>query len=271
MAVPLDARLPAWDSLGSTEQECVAADVAARVHGQLLAVASHEQGGVRHRVATLDVAGVTMALIPGGEVQLGWDESSGLGVSPEQLAAWRAEAEGEPSLAQIARDVFTASRTVELAPFLIELAPRSVEQWLGELDGDDLLAAIRARVVAEGFRLATDDEWEHALRAGSRTVFRWGNEWPDGDPAPDRTSFDGHRRPNAFGLQFLDDPYKVEVVDAPLSFRGGDGGSALCGGRPAPEPWMTFASAFRNPRELWHDVIYESLESGWVRRARSIT
>ena len=111
---------------------------------------------------------------------------------------------------------------------------------------------------------------EHAAHGGSTSLFRWGDVWPDGAPMPRQTHFTGHLVPTAFGLRLLTDPYQVEVVSAPLGFRGGDGGNAVCGDRPAPEPWLTFASAFRWPRELWHDCVVETLAQGWIRRALSI-
>jgi len=40
--------------------------------------------------------------------------------------------------------------------------------------------------------------------------------------------------------------------------------------RPIAEWSDALASAFRWPRALWEDVVTETMESAWVRRARSI-
>jgi hypothetical protein len=81
------------------------------------------------------------------------------------------------------------------------------------------------------------------------------------------TTFVGHREPNALGLRLLSDPYDVELVDERDAVRGGDGGTAVCGGRPPPEAWYSFALAFRYPRSLWEDVVPELHERAHVRRA----
>jgi formylglycine-generating enzyme required for sulfatase activity len=247
--------LEQWDAASEAERRAAAADVAARVGGQLVDMEVDAQGSQVHRVAVIDVRGAHMVLVPGGTVQLGWDPSRGGTLDPE-LAGY-----------------LSPTRTVTLAPFLIEVTPQAVADWIEELadSDDDLLAAVAARVSSEGFRLPTDDEWEHAARGGTSTLFRWGDAWPDGIPMPRQTHFTAHHVPSPFGVRLLDDPYQVEVVTDPLGFRGGDGGSFVCGGASTPAPWITFASSFRWPRDLWEDVVPESLESGWIRRALSVT
>jgi hypothetical protein len=51
------------------------------------------------------------------------------------------------------------------------------------------------------------------------------------------TTFVRHQEPNALGLRLLSDPYKVELVEERDAVRGGDGGTAVCGGHPHPEAW----------------------------------
>ncbi len=76
-----------------------------------------------------------------------------------------------------------------------------------------------------------------------------------------------HRCPNGFGLEFLADPYRVECVLEMDCFVGGDGGSALCGDRPDPEFWVSFASAYRFPMDEVDEYAYpEFLDSASVRR-----
>lgn len=127
-----------------------------------------------------------------------------------------------------------------------------------------------------GFRLPTNDEWEVAMRAGVSTLFAWGNTWPDGagpesaDPYRGSTTFSPHKKPNALGIVPLTNPYETEFVAERNWLRAGDGGSAVCGNRPAPEAWYSFALAFQWPRDLWADVVPETFEQGFVRRALSL-
>jgi hypothetical protein len=245
--------LQAWDEATDARRRDIAGEIAAQVGGQLVDLEVDAQGNQVHRVAVLDVRGAHMVLVPGGTITLGWDPSRG--AVADDLAHYLAP-----------------TRRVTIAPFLLEVAPFSISAWVDDLDesDDDLLAGVAARVAATGFRLPTDDEWEHAARGGTSTLFRWGDQWPDGIPYARETHFTAHHVPSAFGVRLLDDPYQVEVVSDPLGFRGGDGGSFVCGGSPPPAPWVTFASAFRWPKDLWSDVVPESLECGWVRRALSI-
>ena len=114
------------------------------------------------------------------------------------------------------------------------------------------------------------------MRAGVSTLFAWGNTWPEGagpesaDPYRGSTTFGAHTTPNALGIVPRTNPYEAEIVAELNWLRAGDGGSAVCGGRPAPEAWYSFALAFQLPRELWADVVSESFEQAFVRRVLSL-
>jgi hypothetical protein len=123
----------------------------------------------------------------------------------------------------------------------------------------------------DGFRLPTPDEWEYACAAGTRTLWRWGNDYPVRDHPQNyqRKSVDfwnKHMLPNAFGLTMPYDPYEWEDTTIVGEYRGGDGGGRYCGGGDSVfELWITLSSFFR--KRPGHKAHYhpESLGDGLRR------
>lgn len=101
------------------------------------------------------------------------------------------------------------------------------------------------------FRFLSEDEWEYACGAGSRSYFRWGSEVPVGFMPPgqddaDRSDHFGPAEvPNAFGLSIANDPYYYEFCRTPGVLRGGDGGESWCGGEGTFRIWRTLGTSFR--------------------------
>lgn len=107
----------------------------------------------------------------------------------------------------------------------------------------------RQIVKEQGFRLPTADEFEHACRAGSRTLFRWGDRTPpDFEPNPllENPPWTRHRLPSAFGVNIAQNPWAYEYVMEPDVVCGGDGGCAVCSGSGTFCSWLTLSSAFRS-------------------------
>ena len=247
-----------WNAANPGDRAHLVAQAAARVGGIVSSLGSH-----------IVVRGVTLALVPGGEVTLGWDGSE-LSLDADRRASWIAEAEvEEDSFEAFLRMYLGPRRTVTLAPFLVETTASPTEEFVRDKDAD-VETHVRSVIASDGFRLLTNDEWEAAARAGTSTVFAWGDEWPDGAPYFTDTTWTRHREPNALGLVLGDDPYAPEIVDELEWLRHGDGGTAVCGGRPSPEAWYSFALAFQYPRALWEDVVTETYETTRVRRALSL-
>jgi hypothetical protein len=210
-----------------------------------------------------------MHLVPGGRVQLGWDGAP-VELTPAERAHWSERADCTGSFEDFLALFLGPLRTVTLPPMLVErralpIADLGIDAYVANVED-----AVREAVRGGGFHLLTHDAWENAARAGTKGLFPWGDDWPPGEPYESLTTFAGHKEPNALGLHLLSNPYEVEIVEERDAVRGGDGGVALCGGRPHPEAWYSFALAFRYPRSLWEDVVAEMFEGACIRRALSL-
>jgi hypothetical protein len=203
---------------------------------------------------------LTYALIKGGTFTLGWrfQLPADLADDPDALAA-----------AQSYVSRCSPQRVVTIPSFHIATEPAPLEDLVGDpydLTVSDLASLchlLDSELEPMGLRLPTEDELE--IAAGG-TLFPWGDRIPDGIPYQDETAFDAHRRPNAFGLSFLANPYRTEVSRTALKF--GDGGSAICGGEPWPLAWIAMSNCYRLSDSEISDCFLETLEEAFVRPVR---
>ena len=270
--------LPRWDELSPELRELTAKIVAALLPPEFehAGFATCELGAQRHEIARFTGPHGDFVLVPGGRVTLGWDRSD-VALTSLQRAAWN-QANDDPAFVrfeQFLEVYFTPLREITVHPLLVEVEAREAFVYIDEeeergTEERSLQSLLEGGVARQGLRLLTSDEWEHVCRAGSGSLFRWGDEWPRGIPHGESTDFAGHLAPNGFGLRLVSDPYRVECVSGGAVFRGGDGGGAICGGRPQPEPWYSFASAFAYPQEFAAEDLDEFFETAMVRRALSL-
>lgn len=262
-----------WDQLTSEECEELALTVARELppmfHFDRLE--THTLGNQQHRVAfyTWTPSGVDydkqvrlFALIPGGLATLGYDRTHPFTPAPNQQQSWQQETINPEkygytySLESYLNRVLTPLRQVEIQPFLLEIVPDNHDdvlrydgsRWINPYASSDP-DAFQAPQIKDDFRLPTSDEWEYACGAGSRTLFRWGDETPD-IPIYRRvegqipTGWNVHTQPNAFGLIIANDPFRWEFCADPGIMRGGDHGMAMQSGMGIFAEWTTLATAY---------------------------
>ncbi|GGD89587.1 SUMF1/EgtB/PvdO family nonheme iron enzyme [Paenibacillus nasutitermitis] len=117
----------------------------------------------------------------------------------------------------------------------------------------------------KGFTLPSEDEWEYLCGGGSRLLWRWGDSFHYDmrikhfeDPDHVGKPYD-LELPNHFGISIAYDPYRFEVVDSPCLFKGGDGGSNICGGLGIALGYLPVATYFRG--HSWDESTLEAYKA----------
>ncbi|MGW1132926.1 hypothetical protein [Streptomyces griseoluteus] len=214
--------------------------VSSAIGGTVSLVEATEHGGARLHRVRIERDGQEFALIPGGQVSLGFD-----------LHAWRPTAQQAadhaesleqghghgPDLPAHLTRILSARRSVHLDTVLMAVEDENLTEPP---------AGMPAALSGRGLRMPSSDEWEHACGAGSETLFRWGDDCPlDRIPYGDDTG--PHNEPNAFGLHIAYDTYRTELTSDVTAVHGGDGGESACGGYGHLLAWLPLATANRNP------------------------
>ncbi|MFD3520216.1 hypothetical protein [Streptomyces sp. NPDC058653] len=246
-----DLTFDRWRALDRDAAHHRAREAARQVDGRLVDFGGGPHPGGSLFRAVIECEGQRFALIPGGEVPVGFDLDAWRPL-PEQLDSYRTESlaggfgfDDDP-VDHLAR-YLTPRRSVTVPTVLMAVEPEELPD-----EGGSVAESLAER----GLRLPGPDEWEHACGAGARTLFRWGSACPldrspygdDAGEGRDRDRPADHRhRPNGFGLHIARDVYESEVTSDPGSVYGGDGGEAACGGYGAFVTWLPLATANRNP------------------------
>ncbi|MFE0457940.1 hypothetical protein ACFW1A_01605 [Kitasatospora sp. NPDC058965] len=259
---PADLTFQHWRALDRAAATQHAQDAARTVDGGVVEVRTVEHLGGAFQRVVVEVGGRDFALVPGGEVAVGFDLDR-WEPAPKQLTCYQEETLGggfgfAADLRDHLAQVLSPRRTVAVPTLLVALEPVALTDPPADMPG---------ALAEQGLRLPSPDEWEHACGAGAGTLFRWGDHCP-----LDRTPYlagDGPQRErNAFGLRIAYDTYQPELTSDPAAVHGGDGGEAECGGYGTLTAWLPLATANRNPAmaEFLHGEDGESMYEDFATR-----
>jgi hypothetical protein len=243
-------QLSFWDQFTAREAEAVGWALARCLPAPWAfdGVELHEMGDQKRQVAFFTWEDTRFALIPGGEMTLGYDHGRPFVPDAESLDQWQrlSQREIDADWVGFLNRCLTPLRQVTLAPFLLEVEAAPCDQVRVSKEGPPTFDELCAELAKDGFRPPTSDEWEHACSGGSRALWRWGDEL---DPLQGPDGRSPYSRPNAFGLRIAFDSYEYEVCGPPLVVRGGDGGVSVCGGEGLLAWQIVLASGYHEPLE----------------------
>ena len=76
-------------------------------------------------------------------------------------------------------------------------------------------ASLRKKIRRKNFDLLTEDQWEYVNGAGSRRLFRWGNDLAVNDPYRGKKIQKTMTKSNMFGLYFDTSMTRFELTEDP--------------------------------------------------------
>lgn len=121
----MDLSFERWTSLGSGDRETAAKNLARQLPlgFGFDSIQTHQLGEQQNEVAFYRLGNARFALIPGGEVTIGFDADRPWEPTPDELRSWEGTAKEygiENTIHEYIVDVTLRVRTVEIVPLLIE-------------------------------------------------------------------------------------------------------------------------------------------------------
>lgn len=119
---------------------------------------------------------------------------------------------------------------VEKNQFYLEALPESDQYFVYRFQ-DYTYVELQCALQSEGFTLLTQDQWEYAIGAGTRRLFRWGNELLIRENDSGRQLLGKICGPNMFGLLIDTTQHSYELTNRPdqckLSQQGKNKGTLI--------------------------------------------
>jgi hypothetical protein len=159
-----DLELASWRRLDSAAAQRLAERIADDIGAELVEMRPHQYAGRRGRIARYRRDGTLYALVPGGEVALGYD-GAWFTPTPEQAADYAAWPDGLPSDIRAFVDLVTSPPRVRHLPTLL-VAVEAVEPAARPADPDDPHVAQQLADLQRN--------WEHYRPPGMITHYDWG-------------------------------------------------------------------------------------------------
>jgi hypothetical protein len=212
--------LQEWQNLSEKQKYCYSEELAAYLPQSVSfkGLRFYLDGGPELSIAIFEYGGALFSLMPGGEVQIGY-EADNFRPTDEQIESFQDNAEEygfDLDIYSYVQSVTTPPRKVTIAAMLVEIQPTKIgleaisseelkiqnlledfpdspsincgDRYGFDCGKDGSVAAwqiisktqedIVTELAAEGLRLLTFDEWEYGCGAGSTTLFRWGDFSP---------------------------------------------------------------------------------------------
>ncbi|MEG4485207.1 hypothetical protein [Microcoleus sp. D2_18a_B4] len=212
--------LQEWQNLSEEQKNRYSQELAAHLPQSVIfkGLRFYPDGGPELSIAIFEYGGALFSLMPGGEVQVGY-EASNFHPTDEQIESFQnssEEYEIDRDIYSYVQSVTTPPRKVTISPMLVEIQPTKIgfepigsdelkiqnllkdfpqsssvnrgNRYGFEGGKDGAVAAwqiisktqeeITTELAAQGLRLLTFDEWEYACAAGNTTLFRWGDFCP---------------------------------------------------------------------------------------------